>query len=734
MTAAISPLGSPKGTVTRRTFLAGSGALVLSFSGLGRMARAQSLPGNLRNNQELDSWIRIDADGNVTVFTGKVELGQGIKTALAQIAADELDVSLERIRMITADTGLTPNEGYTAGSGSVTGSGTAIRYASAEVRQILLELAATRLGIPAAELEVDDGAVSAPGSTATVRYEQLVEGGTLHRAATGNIEPKSPRSYRYVGRGVPRLDIPAKVFGEESYVQDLRLPGMLHGRVVRPPSYDARLEPLDPAPVDDLPGVVKVVRDGSFLAVVAEREEQALAAAEKLAHLAKWQGGTELPPADGMDAWLRAAPSEETVLSETGQPPGEGSGRLVEARYSKPYIAHASVGPSCAVAQEADGVITVYTHSQGVFPLRSALSQVLDLPEEKLHVIHREGAGCYGHNGADDAACDAALLARAVPGKPVRVQWSREDEHRWEPFGSAMCIDLKGSVDEEGRINWWQSDLYSTPASTRPGRQANFLAAWHRANPLPAPRPWSGGVDRNALPLYELPNQRVVKHFVPDMPLRVSALRGLGAYGNIFALESFVDELAAAAGADPVEFRLRHLKDERARAVIEAVARCARWNEAPSEKSDGKEKRGRGIGFARYKNSAAYVAVVARVAVDGTGRIRVEHLFAAVDAGQAVNPDGLRNQIEGGMVQSVSWTTTEQVSFDRQRVTSVDWSTYPILTFPEAPQVDVLVLDRPEEPPLGAGEAAQGPTAAAVANALFDATGSRVRDLPLSRS
>ena len=510
---------------------------------------------------------------------------------------------------------------------------------------------------------------------------------------------------------------------------------MLHGRVARPPSYGARLESVEPAPVEEMPGVVKVVRDGSFLGVVAEREEQAFAAVAELALLARWKKGSELPPPD-VDSWLRAAPSRERVVHETAGTREGKPARTVEARYSKPYIAHASMGPSCAVAHETEGTLTVHSHSQGVFPLRGALSEVLGLPEEKIRVVHREGAGCYGHNGADDVACDAALLARAVPGKPVRVQWSREDEFRWEPFGSAMSFDVRGGVDEEGRIAWWHYEVWSTPWSTRPGREPGLLAAWHVAATPPGLRPFhtsrrGGGIDRNALPLYELPNQKIVEHYVPEMPLRVSALRALGGYGNVFVLECFIDELAAAAGADPVAFRLRHLEDPRARAVIETVAKSETWN-AP-KKGDEKLKRGRGLGFARYKNTAAYIAVAARVAVDAeTGELRVEKVSAAVDAGQVVNPDGLTNQIEGGVVQSVSWTTKEQVTFDRERVTSVDWAGYPILTFADVPDVDVVLLDRPEEPSLGAGEAAQGPTAAAVANALYGATGTRVRHLPLT--
>jgi len=723
--------------VRRREFIKTSGALVVSFSlasphWIVSGVEPPELPGSLRGEPWLDAWIRIDGDGGVTVFTGKAELGQGIETALAQIAADELDVALDRVQMVTADTGRTPNEGYTAGSMSVQRSGTAIRHAAAETRQILVELAAERLGRAPEELEIEDGRIRY--GEVEVTYGELVGEQTMHRKATGTVAPKDPERCRYVGRPIPRLDVPAKVFGEESFIQDLRFPDMVHARVVRPPSYASRLASVETAKTAKMTGVVKVVREGSFLAVVAEREEQAIGAAERLARDARWKAGFELPGADGLRKTLRDLPSERFVVSERSDPESaQRAATTVEADYFRPYIAHASIGPSCAVAIESDGQLTVWTHSQGVYPLRDALAKVLRFPEDKLRVIHVDGAGCYGHNGADDAACDAALLARALPGRPVRVQWMREDEFAWEPFGPAMSFRARGAVDEEGRITNWSYELWSPPQSSRPSaRRATLLGGTHVASESTgdsAPgRRGSGGADRNSVPLYRLGQHRIVAHMLSDVLVRVSALRGLGAFGNVFAIESFMDELAHAAKRDPLAFRLDHLEDERATVVLNAVARQAGW-----ENGRAPEGRGRGLAFARYKNSATYAAIVAEASADRTtGEIHVERAWAAVDAGRVVNPDGLRNQIEGGMVQAASWTLREEVRFEGERIAGVDWSGYPILSFEEVPQVEVELIDRPDQPSLGAGEAAQGPMGAAIANAVFDATGIRLRDLPLS--
>jgi CO/xanthine dehydrogenase Mo-binding subunit len=725
----------------RREFFRQSGALVVGFTlasaGLAQqLAPRPQLPGSLSNNRMLDGWLRINADGTVTVFTGKVELGQGILTALAQIAAEELDIAYERVEMISADTSRSPDEGMTAGSQSVENSGTALRFAAAEAREMLLQLAAARLGVPADKLAVSDGTVSAGATQAT--YWELVKSVDLKREATARARPKSPASHRIVGRSIKRRDIPKKVTGGAAYVQDIRLPGMLFGRVVRPAAPGARLENCDEAAARAMPGVVAVVRDGSFLAVAAEREEQAIKAANVLRTSAKWTAGTALPPqGSALFEHLQKLPARDSVVnSKVGAPSAGGPVTTIEAKYTRPYQCHASIGPSCAVAQVKDGKLTVWTHSQGVYPLRQHLARVMRRSDASIIAVHVEGSGCYGHNGADDVACDASLVARATGGRPVKLQWMREDEFGWEPYGSAMVMKLQARVDASGQVVDWQHETWSHPHSTRPGGAgSNLLAGWDIANPVPMGAPINGAqpagaADRNAVPLYVFPNQRIILHYLPEMPLRTSALRTLGAYANVFALESFIDELAVAANADPVEFRLRHMKDPRARAVIEAAVGKAGWQ--AGRKGDG--ARGRGIGFAQYKNLAAYVAVVADVEVDRrTGNVRVVKTVAAVDAGLIINPDGVINQIEGGIIQSTSWSLKESVRYDERRVQTRSWADYPILTFSEVPAVDVVLLNRPEERSLGTGEGSQGPTVAAIANAIANATGTRLRDLPFTR-
>jgi CO/xanthine dehydrogenase Mo-binding subunit len=725
----------------RREFLKQSGALVVGFSlasaGIAQqLAPRPSLPGSLNNNRLLDGWLRINADGTVTVFTGKVELGQGILTALAQIAAEELDVAYERIEMVSADTSRSPDEGMTAGSQSVENSGTALRYAAAEARELLLQLAATKLSVGADKLVVSDGAISS--GTAQATYWDLVKNVDLKREATARAQPKPPARHRIVGKSIKRRDIPKKISGGAAYVQDIRMPGMVFARVVRPASPRARLASCDEAIVRAMPGVVAVVRDGNFLAVAAEREEQAIKAAQTLRTSAKWHETSDLPPEGvGLFAYLQSLPSQDSIVnSKVGAPVGGGPVTTLDATYTRPYQCHASIGPSCAVAQIKEGKLTVWTHSQGVYPLRQHLARVMRMTDANVTAVHVEGSGCYGHNGADDVACDASLVARATAGRPVKLQWMREDEFGWEPYGSAMVMKLQARLDARGQIVDWRHDTWSHPHSTRPGGAgSNLLAGWHIANPVPMGFPANGAqpagaADRNAVPLYVFPNQRIALHYLPEMPLRTSALRTLGAYANVFALESFMDELAAAAGVDAVEFRLRHLQDARARAVIEAAANRAGWES--TRKSDG--THGRGIAFAKYKNLAAYVAVVADVEIDRrTGNVRVKKAVAAVDAGLIINPDGVINQIEGGIIQSTSWSLKESVRYDTQRVQTRSWADYPILTFPEVPAVEVVLLNRPDERPLGTGEGSQGPTVAAIANAIANATGTRLRDLPFTR-
>jgi CO/xanthine dehydrogenase Mo-binding subunit len=726
--------------LTRREFGTAFGGLVIAFSMGPRLAAAADgpprLPGTLAANKRLDSWLRVDPVGTVTVFTGRVELGQGATTALAQIAAEELDIAFVRIRMIPVDTSHSPNEGVTAGSNSIEMGGAALRSAAAEARAILVQLASEHLNVPAAQLMTEDGLIFARDGARKTSYWELAAENPLDREATNSAPAKPVKDHRIVGQPIQRLDIPDKAMGRPVFIQDMRLPGMVFGRVVRPPNYGAELTRLDDAAVRKMPGIVSVVRDGRFVGVVAEREEQAIAARAALAKAAVWRVPASLPDAANVHEFLKTRPGvvPKIVNEKTGM--AAPAMKTLEAVYRKPYLAHASIGPSCGIAGFIDEGLTVWSHTQGPYPLRTDIAKVTAMPPEKVRVIHTPGAGCYGHNGADDAALDAALLSLATNGRLVKVQWMRDDEFGWEPFGSAMTMSARAGLAADGSIVDWQYDVWSCTHNMRPGNRSgvNLLGAWHlakplaRATPAEAPLP-AGGGDRNAVPVYDFPNQRITDHFIADMPLRVSALRTLGAFGNVFALESFMDEMADAAGADPVAFRLKHLKDARGRAVLQAVAEKANWK--PGTKGDG--ARGRGVAFSRYETTKTYVAMIADVVVDRTsGMVRVERVTAVADAGQTVNPDGLKNQIEGGIIQGTSWTLKEQVVFDKERIVSRDWVGYPILTFPEVPLVDVVVIDRPELPSLGAGEASQGPISAAIANAIRHATGARLRDLPFT--
>jgi len=727
----------------RRRVLTGGGALIVSFSLADAFAQQQeapaaapapSPPGSLKTSPYLDSWIRIDADGSITVFTGKAELGQGFKTAAHQIAAEELDVAFGALKVVTADTKLTANEGYTSGSNSMKDGGTAIQNAAAQVRALLIVEAARRFDFPAENLRTENGAVIAPDGRRST-YGELVAADMLHVQAQPKSKLKDPSIYKVMGKSVPRVDIPAKVTGGAAYVHDMRLPGMLHARVVRPPSYGAQLTECDTSAIEKLPGVIKIVRDGNFLAVVAEREFQSVKAMNALAAAAKWKETASLPKQDDLLNVLTNLPSQNTTIFERSNPAATGV-KTIEATYTRPYQAHGSIGPSCAVAQFVDGAMTVWSHTQGVYPDRQGIAEMLRMPPASVRLIHVEGSGCYGHNGADDAAADAALIARALPGRPVRVQWMREQEHAWEPYGPAMVTKLKATLDSAGKIADWNFEVFSNTHSMRPGGAGSMLAAQHMAQPfaVPAPKPLplpEGGGDRNAIPFYNFPNAHVVHHFIPVMPLRISAMRALGAYHNVFSIESFMDELAVLAGADPVEFRLKHLDDQRGRDVIEKAAQGFGWKKDQKPPPD----RGFGFAFARYKNLAAYCAVACEVEVNReSGRPRLVRAVAAVDSGQVVNPDGLTNQIEGAIVQSMSWTLYEAVTFDDTRITSTDWQTYPILRFNSVPEsIQVHIINRPGQPFLGSGETGQGPAAASIANAIANATGKRLRNLPLTR-
>jgi nicotinate dehydrogenase subunit B len=650
--------------LSRRRFTQSLGIVVASFVLAPRVAFNQApgtLPFSLRNNRRLEGWIRLEPDETVTIFTGKAELGQGILTALAQIAADELDVEFEKIRMVGADTSQGPDEQYTFGSQSVEQSGSAIRAASAEARGILLAAAARRFGVRPEDLKIGVGSIASPDGRRVTFWEVAsADPGLLRGDIAAAAVPKKPSDYSIVGKSVNRIDLPGKLTGAPSYVQDMRLPGMVFARTVRPPRYGAKLVSLDEAAVRSLPGVVAVVRDGSFLAVAAKREEQAIAARNALASAARWSDdAVPLPDITNLRGELLKFRAETIVVGAAGQSePAPDQAKRVIAEYTRSYLSHASIGPSCAVAWLKDNRMTVWSHTQGAFPLRGDLAKVLGMPNAQVDVVHMPGAGCYGHNGADDVALDAALVARAVAGAPVKLQWMRDDEFAWAPFGPGMAVRVEAALASDGKIVDWSYDVWSNSHAMRPGQAGgvNLLAAWDLSTPLAKsppphiPQPFGDG-DRNAVPSYELPRKEIRNHLLLDTPVRNGSFRTLGSHGNIFAIESFMDELADVAGSDPLAFRLSHLKDPRARAVLQAAADKAGWT--PGKKGDG--RNGRGIAFCRYKSIGMYAAAVVDVEVDRkTGVVRVPRVVMAADIGRVVNPDGAKNQLEGGIVQAVS--------------------------------------------------------------------------------
>ncbi len=681
------------------------------------------------DNKLIDSWIRLDAEGYLTILSGKQELGQGIKIALIQIAAEELDISPDRCRIINADTGQTANEGFTAGSNSVEGSGKAIRNAAAEARLYLLKLAAQKWKTKPESLSVENGIVKSPSGDETT-YWKLLEGKFIEGTVTGEAIPKNPKTYKYVGHSLKREDIHKMVMGESHFVHDLRMPGMLHARVVHPPSYQDRLVSVDLAEVNAMPGIVKVIRNGSFLAIVAEREYQAIKAWTKLKSLGVWEKSPidilpsqligSIKSSSGKPEEVKASPGIEEVISKAAI--------NHQAEYFRPYQMHASMGPSCALAIWEENLLTVWTATQGVYPVRATLADLFSLDEEKIRCIGVPGSGCYGQNGADDVSGEAALIAKELPGRHIRLQWMREDENKWEPYGTTMAFQLSAGMDSEGTITAWDTNVWSDSHSTRPnGRAASFVSARHLENPFEFTKGgFSAGSYRNGIPEYSIPAKQLHLYNYSG-PLRVSSLRGLGAYGNTFAMESFLDELIHKAGKDPIDFRIKNLEDPRAKAVLEKLGEKTEWKSRQKTANNGF-----GIAYSRYKNSTSYFAVLAEVEINKAAKsYRLKKLTGVIDSGLVINPDGLINQTEGGMIQAASWSMLEEVNYDQNGITSIDWFTYPILRIMEVPEVEVYIIDRPDTPPMGAGEAAMGPVSAAIANAIFDATGSRIRDLPL---
>ena len=706
-----------------RTFVAPGASLEnapqsLRFKSRGN--RRSTLPAPLKAVPALDRWIALEP-GRIVAMTGKVELGQGILSALRLIVAEELDVEIQRVRMVSAATGVTPNEGFTAGSMSLETSGAALRQAAAWARCLMVSAAARELGVSTDAITVIDGQIIAPGVNQPMDYWRA-HAGRFDFDIVETTPEKSPADYRLVGRGHhPRLDIEAKAQGNHVFLQDLRCD--LHARVVRPPSLNHRLERLDMC----LAPPAELVVDGSFVAVAHPDEYAATVLAAKVRERAVWRREGEIRT----DGTLKEHLVRHALSIDGDDPPPEPKfSARQQATYSRPFIMHASLAPSAACAKFDNGGLKILSASQGIEPLRGVLAHALDMPIEDITVSHVHGSGCYGHNGADDAALDAALVARRLPGREILVQWRREDEHAFEPYGPAMRVDLAANVDKSGRVVDWRHDVWSFPHGGRPSPAnpgVDLLAAWHLGQPFKpslavAEFVTASGMDRNALPLYRFPQPQVVKHPVSDSPLRTSSLRSLGAHMNVLAIESFMDELAFAAGVDPVEFRRRHLAhDKHAIQVLDAVLDLSGGVQGP-----------RGMAIARYKNIQCCVAIVIEVIVSDDASVTVQRAWIAADAGRAVDPDGLVNQLEGGTVQALSWCLKEAVTFDAEGVTSVDWNSYPILRFSEVPRMETVILDYPGLDPLGAGEATVGPASAALANAIFAAAGVRVRDLPMT--
>jgi CO/xanthine dehydrogenase Mo-binding subunit len=707
-----------------------------------------TLPSVLADNPRLDRWLNFATAGKVELVTGRVELGQGVLTAMMQIAAEELDVAIERITVHSGDTDRTPNEGYTAGSQSMQAGGIALRQACAETRALFLDAAARRLDCKPGELAMRDGRVVRNGAPTPWDYWSLAPSVSLAREASGIAARKPAADYTVVGRNAPRVDLPGKVFGEASFVHDMALEGMAHARVVRQPNRGAALETFDEAAIRRAArGPISLVRDGNFLAIVGDDETAVAAAANAAADQTQWSGVERKSALQQEANWLLQRPSIDRVIGAPQPVTGRGA-QSYEATYTRAHLAHASIAPSCALALYRDNRLTVWTHCQGVFPLRAALARMLKLDPSAISVRHVQGPGCYGHNGADDAAADAAAIAVRMPDRAIRVRWRRQEEFAFEPVSPAMVVKVRATLDAAGYPTDWTTEIWSGTHQGRPGGGATLLAAEALPDPPLVPPPndvpdaAGGGATRNGESLYDFPAKRIIHHLVPETPRRTSALRSLGAMPNVFALESFIDELAERAEQDPVAYRLARLSDPRARRVIERAAAMAKWGEAQSRAdrtNRAQSNRGMGIGFSQYKNRAAYAAVVVELEVEDS--IRLLRAWCAADAGLVVNPDAVINQLEGGIIQSASWVLKEQVRFDNASGGPIDWETYPVLRFSEVPEIGIELVDSDSDGntdsstdvPLGVGEATAGPTAAAIGNAVSRALGIRLRDLPLTR-
>lgn len=718
---------------TRREFLIGTGALVVTFS-LAPHVLAQTA-GRAKPivADQVDSFLAIGRDAVVTIYSGKVDVGTGIRAALPQMVAEELDVALERVKMVEGDTALTPDQGPTWGSLSVQVAGVQIRQAAATARKALIEMAAERLGMPSVDLVVRDGVVFVrTDPQRRVSYVELIGDKDFNLKLDPAAQLKSPKDYTIVGQPVPRPDIPGKVTGTHTYMQDFRVPGMLHARVVRPPAIGATLQSVDESSVKGVKGFTRIVRLNNFLAVVAEGEWAAVKAAKQLkATWSKWEG---LPEMSKLWEHVRSSPiAKDDVAVNQGDPAGAmaKAAKTLKATYDFAVQTHGSMGPSCAVADVHDGKAMVWSSSQAPHWLRNELAAVLQMDPKDIRIRYLDGAGCYGRNGHEDCTADAVLISKLI-GKPVRVQWMRQDEHGWDPKGPPTLIEISAGLDAQGNIVGWDSELWVPKAdiTEHPPTLAATLAGIPQKDVLNP-----GNVHRNLDPSYPFPNQRAVAHRLATTPFRPSWIRTPGRMQNTYANEAFLDECAAAAGADPVEYRLRHLTDPRGIAVLRTAASMAGWQArpAPRREQSGPVARGRGVSYVKYENARTYVAAVAEVEINRqTGVIVCQRFHVAHDCGLVINPDGVRAQIEGNVIQTVSRTLKEELRWDRSRVTSVDWASYPILRFPEVPEVRIELISRPNDPPWGVGEPAASVVPSAVSNAVFDAVGVRLRSVPFT--
>jgi len=720
--------------ISRREFLKTSGALVVTFPLAHPLAEAadkgKPAPAKTVALDQVDGFIAIDSRGRVTVYSGKVDLGTGVHTALAQIAAEELSVPLEKVEVVQGDTALTPDQGITWGSLSIQAGGMQIRQACATAREALLAQGAEKLGVSRSGVYAKDGRVMVLGSEKGVSYGQLVGGKNFQMKVDVKAPLKPPSAYTIVGQPVKRFEIPDIVTGRFTYMHDFKVKGMLHARVVRPAAMKANLLSVDDSAAKKVPDYVATVRKGNFLAMVAKNEWAAIRCADGVkAQWSDWQG---LPDKAKLWDYVRQT---KVVSDEVFQKVGDSGAamktgaRMLTATYDFAIHTHGSQGPSCAIADYKNGKLTVWTASQATHLLRKQLANMLGMKADDVRCIYLEGSGCYGRNGHEDAAADAALLAREI-GKPVRVQWSRADEHGWDPKGPPTLLEHRAALDASGNVVAWESMVY---IPNRPkGFEVTLIAADLAG--LPKDTAFPGNIHQSLAIPYAFPNIKATARWLAETPFKPSWIRTPGRMQNTYANECFMDECATAAGVDPLEYRRRNLKDPRGLELLDRLARLANWTprKAPA-KASGDIVKGRGVSYIKYELVRTYVGAVVDVEVNRkTGKVRVERVYMAHDCGQIINPDGIKNQLEGGVVQTVSRTLIEDLKFDRSRVTSLDWKSYPILTFPDVPDVVLDLIDRPTERPWGVGEPGTAVVPSAISNAIYDAVGIRMRSVPFT--